>query len=317
MSKILNDITEAVGGTPLVRLHNMTEGLQATILVKIESMNPLGSAKDRVAKYMIEDAERRGLIKPGTTIVEPTSGNTGIGLAFISATRGYNLILTMPETMSLERRRLLQALGAKIELTPGEQGMRGAILRADEIAGSIPGSFIPRQFDNPANTRAHIETTAIEIWEDTGGNIDFFVAGVGTGGTISGTGEFLKEKNSQIQIVAVEPENSAVLSGEEPGEHKLQGLGAGFIPKIMNLDIVDEIMQISAQRAGETSKELARREGILAGISSGAALAGAIDIASREKNAGKTIIVLLPDSGERYLSTWLFDEDQKHCETQN
>ncbi len=308
---ILNDITEAVGRTPLVRLNKMTADLRATVLVKVESMNPLGSAKDRVAKAMIEDAEKRGLIKEGATIVEPTSGNTGIGLAFISAARGYNLILTMPETMSVERQRLLKALGAKIELTSGEGGMAEAIERAEEIARGIPGSFIPQQFENGANPLAHRESTAIEIWEDTGGKIDFFVAGVGTGGTVSGTGEFLKEKNPKIQIVAVEPANSAVLSGEEPGPHELQGMGANFIPKTMNLKIVDEIIKMSSHRAGETARELARSEGILAGISSGAALAGAIEIASRSENRDKTVVVLLPDSGERYLSTWLFQGENE------
>jgi len=308
MSKIRKNITETIGNTPLVELQNITDGLKARVIVKIESFNPMGSAKDRIAKSMIEDAEKKGLLKEGATIIEPTSGNTGIGLAFISASRGYKLILTMPDTMSIERMKLLKALGAEIVLTPGSKGMTGAIEKAEEICRETPGAFVPQQFKNSANPEAHRKSTALEIWDDTDGEVDIFVAGVGTGGTLTGVGEILKSKKESVKIVAVEPEDSAVLSGEEPGPHKIQGIGAGFIPDILNASIIDEIIKVQSEKAGETTRALARREGILAGISSGAALAAGIELAGREENEGKTIVVLLPDSGERYLSTWLFDE---------
>lgn len=308
MGRVYEDITELVGKTPLVKVKNYSKAhnLEANLLVKLEYLNPAGSVKDRIAKAMIEDAEKKGLLKKGSVIIEPTSGNTGIGLAAVAASRGYRAILTMPETMSVERRNLLKAYGAEIVLTEGTKGMKGAIEKADELAREIPGAFIPGQFVNPANPAAHKATTGPEIWEDTDGKVDFFVAGVGTGGTLSGTGEFLKSKNPGVKIVAVEPETSPVLSKGVAGPHKIQGIGAGFVPDTLNTKIYDEIIPVSNEDAFATGKEVARKDGILVGISSGAALYAATQIASREENKGKTVVVLLPDTGDRYLSTPLF-----------
>lgn len=310
MSKIYQSITELIGGTPLVELKKLgeKEGLKAKILVKLEYFNPAGSVKDRIAKAMIEDAEEKGLLKPGYTIIEPTSGNTGIGLASIAAAKGYRAIFTMPETMSIERRKLLKAYGAEIVLTDGKKGMKGAIEKAHELAGEISSSFIPGQFENPANPAMHEATTGPEIWEDTDGKVDVFVAGVGTGGTLSGTGAYLKSKNPDIRVVAVEPEDSPVLSQGKAGPHKIQGIGAGFVPKTLNQQIYDEIVTVGNQEAIDTAKKLAREEGILVGISSGAALQAALKLAARAENQGKNLVVLLPDTGERYLSTDLFAE---------
>ena len=308
MARIYENITELVGGTPLVKVKNYSTAheLEETILVKLEYFNPAGSVKDRIAKAMIEDAEKKGLLKSDSVIIEPTSGNTGIGLAAIAAARGYRIILTMPETMSVERRNLLKAYGAEIVLTDGAKGMKGAIAKADELAKEIPNSFIPGQFVNPANPAAHKATTGPEIWNDTDGKVDFFVAGVGTGGTLSGTGEFLKSKNPAIKAIAVEPESSPVLSKGVAGPHKIQGIGAGFVPDTLNTSIYDEIIPVSNEDAFATGKEIARKDGILVGISSGAALYAATQIAKRPENRGKTIVVLLPDTGDRYLSTPLF-----------
>ena len=305
MARIHEDITQLVGGTPLVKVKNYSKGkdLQATILVKLEYLNPAGSVKDRIAKAMIEDAEKKGILKEGSVIIEPTSGNTGIGLAAIAAARGYRAIFTMPETMSVERRNLLKAYGAEIVLTEGAKGMKGAIAKADELVKEIPG-----QFTNPANPAAHKATTGPEIWNDTDGKVDFFVAGVGTGGTLSGTGEFLKSKNPAVKVVAVEPETSPVLSKGVAGPHKIQGIGAGFVPDTLNTGIYDEIIPVSNEDAFATGKEVARKDGILVGISSGAALYAATQIAKRPENKGKTIVVLLPDTGDRYLSTPLFSD---------
>lgn len=310
MSKIYQSITELIGGTPLVELKRLgeKEGLKAKILVKLEYFNPAGSVKDRIAKAMIEDAEEKGLLKPGSTIIEPTSGNTGIGLAAIAAAKGYRTIFTMPETMSMERRKLLKAYGAEIVLTDGKKGMKGAIEKAHELAGEISSSFIPGQFENPANPAMHQATTGPEIWEDTDGNVDVFVAGVGTGGTLSGTGAYLKSKNPDIRVVAVEPEDSPVLSQGKAGPHKIQGIGAGFVPETLNQQIYDEIVTVGNQEAIDTAKKLAKEEGILVGISSGAALQAALKLAARAENQGKNLVVLLPDTGERYLSTDLFAE---------
>lgn len=310
MSRIYEDITGLVGGTPLVKVKNYSKahGLEATVLVKLEYLNPAGSVKDRIAKAMIEDAEKKGLLKEGSVIIEPTSGNTGIGLAAVAAARGYRAILTMPETMSVERRNLLKAYGAEIVLTEGAKGMKGAIEMADELAKQIPGAFIPGQFVNPANPAAHKATTGPEIWNDTDGKVDIFVAGVGTGGTLSGTGEYLKSKNPAIKIVAVEPESSPVLSKGVAGPHKIQGIGAGFVPKTLNTGIYDEIIPVSNEDAFAAGKEVARKDGILVGISSGAALYAATQLAQRPENKGKTIVVLLPDTGDRYLSTPLFTD---------
>ena len=310
MARVYEDITQLVGGTPLVKIKNYSKahGLQATILVKLEYLNPAGSVKDRIAKAMIEDAEKKGILKPDSVIIEPTSGNTGIGLAAIAAARGYRAILTMPETMSVERRNLLKAYGAEIVLTEGAKGMKGAIAKADELAKEIPNSFIPGQFVNPANPAAHKATTGPEIWADTDGKVDFFVAGVGTGGTLSGTGEFLKSKNPAVKVVAVEPESSPVLSKGVAGPHKIQGIGAGFVPDTLNTKIYDEIIPVSNEDAFATGKEVARRDGVLVGISSGAALFAATKLAERPENKGKTIVVLLPDTGDRYLSTPLFTD---------
>ena len=310
MARVYEDITQLVGGTPLVKVKNYSKAhnLEATILVKLEYLNPAGSVKDRIAKAMIEDAEKRGILKPDSVIIEPTSGNTGIGLAAIAAARGYRAILTMPETMSVERRNLLKAYGAEIVLTEGAKGMKGAIAKADELAKEIPNSFIPGQFVNPANPAAHRSTTGPEIWADTEGKVDFFVAGVGTGGTLTGVGEFLKSKNPAVKVVAVEPGSSPVLSKGVAGPHKIQGIGAGFVPDTLNTKIYDEIIPVANEDAFATGKEVARRDGVLVGISSGAALFAATQLAKRPENKGKTIVVLLPDTGDRYLSTPLFTD---------
>lgn len=307
MENIKKSILETVGSTPLVRINQLNSG-GAEVLVKVESRNPGGSVKDRVGIAMVEDAEKRGLIKPGACIVEPTSGNTGIGLAVAAAVKGYKLILTMPDTMSIERRKLLAAFGAKIELTPGAEGMSGAIARAKEILAENPGSWMPQQFENPANPAAHYAATGPEIWSDCGGKIDLFVAGVGTGGTLSGVAKYLKEKNPAVQIVAVEPADSPLLSGGTAGPHKLQGIGANFIPATLDRSCVDQVIPVTDQDAGETARSCAAREGILIGISGGAALFAALSLSVNPENAGKRIVVLLPDSGERYLSSWLFAE---------
>ena len=307
---VYKGFTEIIGKTPLVEIVNVEKAhdLKATVLVKLEYRNPAGSVKDRAALYMIKDAEEKGLLKEGSVIIEPTSGNTGIGLAAIAAAKGYRAILTMPETMSVERRNILKAYGAEIVLTEGSKGMKGAIAKAEELAKEIEGAFIPGQFDNPANAQAHYETTGPEIWEDTEGKVDVFVAGVGTGGTVTGTGKFLKEKNPNIKVVAVEPASSPVLSEGKAGAHKIQGIGAGFVPGVLDTGIYDEIIKVENEDAFATSKELTRKEGILTGISSGAALHAGIELAKRPENAGKTIVVLLPDSGDRYYSTPLFTE---------
>ena len=307
MEKIRNSILETVGSTPLVRINSLNTGV-AEVLVKVESRNPGGSVKDRVGIAMVEDAEARGLIKPGACIVEPTSGNTGIGLAVAAAVKGYKLILTMPDTMSIERRKLLAAFGAKIELTPGADGMSGAIARAKEILAENPGSWMPQQFENPANPAAHYAATGPEIWNDCDGKIDLFVAGVGTGGTLSGVAKYLKEKSPAVQVVAVEPADSPLLSGGTAGPHKLQGIGANFIPATLDRACVDQVVPVTDQDAGETARACAAREGILIGISGGAALYAGLTLSAKPENAGKRIVVLLPDSGERYLSSWLFPE---------
>ena len=300
------DITELIGGTPLVRLNRLTKPGSATIYAKVESFNPASCVKERIAVEMIDVAEKEGLVDKDTIIIEPTSGNTGIGLACVCAVRGYRLILTMPETMSMERRQLLAAFGAEIVLTDGARGMSGAIEKAAELAAQYKKSFIPQQFDNPANPEAHRKTTAVEIWNDTDGKVDYFVAGVGTGGTISGVGAGLKEKNPSVRIIAVEPAESPVLSGGKPGVNRIQGIGAGFVPKVFNRAVVDEIICVKADDAGAAARACAKKEGILVGISSGAALHAALEISRRSEARGKMIVVLLPDSGERYLSTWLF-----------
>lgn len=308
MANVFKSTWDLIGNTPLVEVGNIeaAENLKARVLVKLEYLNPAGSVKDRAAKYMLADAEEKGLLKPGATIIEPTSGNTGIGLAAIAAARGYKMILTMPETMSVERRNILKAYGAQVVLTEGARGMAGAIEKAKELAEEIEGSFIPGQFDNEANAKAHRETTGPEIWRDTDGKVDIFVASVGTGGTITGTGEYLKAQNENIQVVAVEPAASPMLSKGQVGPHKIQGIGAGFVPSILNTKVYDEVVAVEDEEAFEASRRLTREEGILTGISSGAALHAAIELAKREENAGKTIVVLLPDSGDRYYSTPLF-----------
>ena len=310
MSKIYNGALELVGNTPLVEVKNIEEelGLEARILVKLEYFNPAGSVKDRIAKAMIEDAEEKGLLKEGSVIIEPTSGNTGIGLASLAAGKGYRIILTMPETMSVERRNILKAYGAEIVLTEGVKGMKGAIEKADELAKEIPGSYIPGQFVNPANPEVHRKTTGPEIWKDTDGEVDLFIAGVGTGGTLTGVGEYLKSQNPDVKIVALEPASSPVLSTGKGGPHKIQGIGAGFVPDVLNTTVYDEIFTVENDDAFATGKLLAKKEGILVGISSGAALYGAIELAKRPENKGKTIVALLPDTGDRYYSTPLFTE---------
>ena len=310
MSKIYGSALELIGHTPLIEVKRLErkESLKAKLLIKTEYFNPSGSVKDRAALYMINDAEERGLLKEGSTIIEPTSGNTGIGLAAIAAVKGYRIILTMPETMSVERRNILKAYGAEVVLTEGAKGMAGAIAKAEELAKEIPGSFIPGQFDNPANPRAHIESTGPEIWEDTDGEVDIFVAGAGTGGTVTGVGEYLKSRKKEVKIVAVEPAASPVLSGGKPGAHGLQGIGAGFVPKILNTEIYDEVITVENEEAYAASRNLTKTEGILTGISSGAALHAGMILAKRPENEGKTIVVLLPDSGDRYYSTPLFQE---------
>lgn len=312
MKKIAKQLTDLVGNTPLMELsnYNKSKGLKARLIVKLESFNPAGSVKDRVALAMIEDAETSGLLKPGATIIEPTSGNTGLGLAFVAASKGYKLILTMPDTMSVERRNLLKALGAELVLTPGANGMKGAIARAEELKAATPGAVILQQFDNPANPAMHERTTGQEIWRDTEGHVDIFVAGVGTGGTVSGVGAALKKHNPAVKVVAVEPTDSPVLSGGAPGAHKIQGIGAGFVPKNYNPAVVDEILQVTNDDAIRTGRELAQKEGLLVGISSGAAVSAATRLALLPENEGKTIVALLPDTGERYLSTLLYAFDE-------
>lgn len=308
MAKIYEDITKTIGNTPLVKINKLTNGAEATILAKLESFNPLSSVKDRLGLAMVEAAEKEGKIQPGATIIEPTSGNTGVGLAFVCAAKGYKLILTMPETMSIERRKLLKILGAGLVLTAGDKGMKGAVEKAEELLFMTPGAFMPQQFNNQANPEIHRKTTAQEIISDTDGNIDIFIAGVGTGGTVTGVGEVLKQKNPNVKIIALEPEGSAVLSGGGSGPHKIQGIGAGFVPNVLQQDVIDEIMKVADIDAGKIARRLAKEEGIFVGISSGAAMWAALEVAKRSESKGKNIVVLLPDTGERYLSTWLFEE---------
>lgn len=308
MGKIFNDITETISRTPLVRINRLADGTGATVLAKLESFNPLSSVKDRIGVSMMDASEKSGKINKNTTIIEPTSGNTGISLAFVCAARGYRLILTMPETMSVERRQLLKIFGAELVLTEGPRGMTGAVEKANELAANTKNSFVPQQFNNPANPEIHRKTTAEEIWADTGGSVDIFVAGIGTGGTITGVGEVLKKRKLSIRMVAVEPADSPVLSGGSPGPHKIQGIGAGFVPVVLNTGIIDEIIQVSNEDAGIMTRKIIREEGILAGISSGAAMWAAIEVAKRKESASKVIVVILPDTGERYLSTSMFQE---------
>jgi len=306
--KIYEDITKIIGNTPLVRLKRMNKGNPADVVVKMESFNPLSCVKDRIGVAMIEDAEKKGLLKEGSVIIEPTSGNTGVALAYVAASRGYRLILTMPDTMSMERRQLVAIFGAELVLTPGAEGMKGAVRKAEELAASTPGAFMPQQFNNPANPEIHRRTTAEEIWADTDGRVDILVAGVGTGGTLTGVSEVIKARKPGFRAIAVEPEASPVLSGGQPGPHKIQGIGAGFVPGVLNRGIIDEVIRVSNDNAGITARRLAREEGILAGISCGAALWAGLEVAKRPENGGKLIVVVLPDTGERYLSTWLFKE---------
>lgn len=304
----VNNMTELVGNTPMVKLNRVSEGCRGTVYGKLESHNPLSSVKDRIGLAMVEAAEREGALKEGSTIVEATSGNTGIALAYVGAVKGYKVILTMPDTMSIERRRLLKALGARLELTPGSEGMKGALAKAESIVDETPGAVMMQQFKNKANPDVHYRTTAEEIWKDTEGKVDVFVAGVGTGGTITGVARRLKELNPAIKAVALEPENSPVLSGGDPGPHKLQGIGAGFIPEVVDRSVIDEVVTVTAEDAGATARDLGRREGILCGISAGANAWGALEIAKREESDGKTVVTIICDTGERYLSTWLFEE---------
>jgi cysteine synthase A len=307
MVRIANFISELIGHTPLLRLNRITQGCKAEVIAKLESFNPCGSVKDRIGFSMIEAAERAGLIKKDTIILEPTSGNTGIALAFICAAKGYPLVLTMPDTMSAERIHLLRMFGAEVIMTPGNEGMTGAVKAAEEMASKDSRYFIPQQFKNPANPKIHRETTALEIWEDTDGHVDVFVAGVGTGGTITGISDVIKKRKPEFKAIAVEPENSPVLSGGRPGPHKIQGIGAGFVPEVLRMDLVDEVIKVSNEDAGLLARRLAKEEGVLAGISSGAAVWAAIEVAKRQENEGKMIVVLLPDTGERYIGTWLFN----------
>ena len=308
MAKIASFISELIGHTPLLRLNRITQGCKAEVIAKLESFNPCGSVKDRIGFSMIEAAEKAGLIKKDAIILEPTSGNTGIALAFICAAKGYPLVLTMPDTMSAERIHLLRMFGAEVILTPGNEGMTGAVKTAEEMASKDSRYFIPQQFKNPANPKIHRETTALEIWEDTDGHVDVFVAGIGTGGTITGISDVIKKRKPEFKAIAVEPENSPVLSGGRPGPHKIQGIGAGFVPEVLRMDLVDEVIKVSNEDAGLLARRLAKEEGVLAGISSGAAVWAAIEVAKRQENEGKMIVVLLPDTGERYISTWLFNE---------
>lgn len=306
--KIYDDVTQTIGGTPLIRLNRLGAGLKASVVVKVESRNPLGSVKDRIGVAMIEAAEASGDLAPGATIVEPTSGNTGIALAFAAAAKGYKLILTMPETMSMERRKLLAALGAELILTPGADGMPGAIEKAEELVGQLANAYMPQQFDNRANPEIHRKTTAVEIWDDTDGEVDIFVAGVGTGGTLTGVGSALKERKPEVKVIAVEPVESPVISGGKAGPHKIQGIGAGFIPSNLDMSLVDDVMLLNAADAGIIARRLAKEEGILCGISAGGNVWAALELAKRPENAGKTIVTIICDSGERYLSTWLFEQ---------